>query len=292
MKKPNRRTLESAGINVIHTIKDGLTKKVIAYYCDIELEPLAIAAYQRGLTKAVERIEREYEGQALGALRVSYRPTQQGDFWLWDGYQRTTALMNMGYTHAKAEISVGLSYQDEARLFFNVNDTPAKMGGWVRFKAAYTAGNDVYRGLIKTARKAGLTTPLCQGVKKAKDADIKSPQMLLEPFNRGGMKLLRMQCRVLNKCWKKQGHLDDLAKRIEMTRGLATFLKAFAMGGDALPTQVINAVLGSVTPAGLLNLAKKEETNRADSRQYYDALCRMFGTSNDSISPDGHLKAA
>lgn len=292
MKKSNRRTLESAGVKVIHPIKDAKSKKVFAYYGEVDLESLCIAAYQRGITKAVERIEREFEPQAVGALSVSYRPRANGDLWLWDGYQRSMALMNMGYTTAKAEICTGLRYQDEARLFFNVNDTSSNMSGWLRFKAAHTAGNDIYRRLIKVAKASGLTTPLCRGIKKCSHADIKSPSMLLEPFNRGGFSLVSLQCKVIRNCWKHAGHLDNLAKRIEFTRGLSTFLKAHTMSKDPLPYSTIELVLGNISQAKLLKMAKKEKTNRADSAQYFSALCGLFGKAKKAGSPDSHLKYA
>jgi hypothetical protein len=296
MKKANKRSLEAAGATVIHSMKDERTGKVYGYICIVPFDLIGFAGYQRQeLGGHIEKIGGDgFEIGIATDLMISFRPEKSGDFWCYDGRQHMAAMSKLGYTAHYAKVYTNLTYKDEARRFFKCNDTVRKMNGWVKFKAAYTAGDKTFISLIKIAREYKLITPICHGVDRAKDADIKNPSILLEPFKRGGLRLVREHCKVLNACFRtSNGRLQTDAKKIELTRGLATFLQTFCMGDNPLPYKTVKMVLKNISAEELACEANYQKSaRRPDARQFYDALCQLFGKCDDQLSLTAHLKEA
>jgi len=296
MKKVTKRTLESKGVEVIHSMKNQLTGKVYGYICFVPFELLDFADYQRGaINSHIDKIGACFEIEIATDLMVSYRPTKAGEFWCYDGRQHMMAMIKLGYSGHFAKVYTNLTYKDEARRFHLSQDNNRKMNGWIHFKSAHTGGSADHAAMLKKARKHKLTTPIDAGVEAAADSDLKNVSMLLEPLKRGGINLVDLHCKVLNKCFRDaENKVEDRACGIGFTRGLSAFLLKYCMGSEhPLPFSTIKMVLKAKTAAGLTLAAHSTKSEgRPDSRQFYDALCKMFGVGNDQLSLTAHLKSA
>jgi hypothetical protein len=289
----SKKKLESLGASVKAPMYDE-HGKVFAYFCETPLEILKAAAYQRGVSReAVAKLKGRFDYKACQPLSVSLR---KGKLWLFDGGHRKETLAEVGYGSHYTITHVGLTYDEEARLFYELNDAPRRMGGWTKYKAAYNAGETVHRRLIEIAGKHRLTTPMSPGVTKVGEADIRSPVYLLWPFGKGGYPLVEETCKVLDMCWRmgsgrRPASLKRDAKETSIIRGLAVFLKKYRLGDNPLPWNTVRMVLKNTGPEGLIEEAKKCPAKRIDQRQYTDALCSLFGVDCDSTrSPNCHLR--
>jgi hypothetical protein len=270
--------------------------KLLGYEANVDLSVLLSADYQRGVDIShCEKIEKDFQPRACEPLTLSYRPTDAGGVWNVNGGHRQTVLLNLGYHEYRAMVHVGMNYNEEAKLFFTLNDAPRRMNGWTKFKAAIKAGNVVFKRLVKTANSHGLTTPMSPGVKLVKHADIKNQAALLHAFKNGGLPMVDIMCKVLAKCWKKDGVVPDEAKQTDILRGLCSFLNNHyfkANGSNRLSWNTIHLVLSHIPPAKISQLAKKQKSKgRPDARQFHDAFCELFEQSK-VITSTKNLMAA
>ena len=288
------KALRKKGVKVHQPLLD--ENGIYAYFCEVPFLELGLAGYQRGLKLShVANLKSRFMLKAVLPICVSLRDNQLFTF---DGQHRTETMSQMGYGDHYGLVYVGLSYDEEAQLFYELNDAPSRMGGWVKFKAAYNAGNTTHRRLIQIADKHRLTTPMDPGISKVAEADIKSQIYLTWSFQKGGYPLVDAVCKALDKCWRygnRRTPLHEDAKETAIIRGLATFLKTHYVGGGkgALPWTTIQMVLKNMGPAGLTEEAKKCKTKRVDYKQYNEALCRAFGVDPASTrAPSCHLRRA
>lgn len=106
----------------------------------VRIEDLHIdTAYQRDISRdLVERIKREWDDAAIGAIVVSCR--SNGDMYIVNGQHRTAAAMELGRTEILAQVLDGLDREGEAALRLRGNtrrgDTAQE-----RFRAEVAAGN-------------------------------------------------------------------------------------------------------------------------------------------------------
>lgn len=263
---------------------------IYAYLCEIPLDLCRDdATYQRTTSRTqVYKLRQRWMDEACDPLAVSLR-----DNWLWvfNGNHRRAAAIEEEIVSLYAFVHVGLTENQEAKLFYELNDAPRRMSGWTAFKSAYNAGSSIHRQLIDIADKYRLTTPISPGISRCCDADIKSPTYLLDPYRRGGFKLTDSVCKVLDRCWRvdntRRTDLEEGAKDTALIRGLAVFLKE-----TQLPWNRLELTLRSNRPDYVRELAKKRKTKRTDLRQYCEALCEVFGVSDRLYQPSGARKAA
>lgn len=270
-------------------------KRIYGFYTSLPFTRIGMADYQRGVSgQHVAKIKGEFMLDSCQALMVSLRPIANSELVLWcfDGQHRIEAMSELDYTQHYCHVVLNLTYEEEARRFFILNDVQRQMAGWVKFKAAYNARNPIHRKLVRECDARGLTNPITHNV-SAKGGDIASPNYLLWPFQKGGMSLVRAVLDVLDQCWreggKKTGVVND-AKDAALIRGLATFLKHHYFGGAELPWSAIRQILRRVTPSFIREEAKKRPAIRTDMKQYHEAICQVFGVDMQRRSPSCHLR--
>jgi hypothetical protein len=101
---------------------------------DVQVDP----AYQRPLREGkLAEILRDFDASELTAIVVSRR--SDGTYWVLDGQHRCEVMRRLGRSVVLADIRDGLSLEDEARLFWRLNDGPTRVGAWDKFKARLTA---------------------------------------------------------------------------------------------------------------------------------------------------------
>lgn len=86
----------------------------------LKLGELQLPPYQRPREMArIARMVREFEPNAVGIPLVSYR---DGVHWIVDASHRVATLEEVGYAEWPFEVLTGLSYEEEALLFYKRND--------------------------------------------------------------------------------------------------------------------------------------------------------------------------
>lgn len=254
------------------------------YFCKVPFSKIKFADYQRKITRShAEKIRSKFDIRACQPLSLSYR---DGELWCYDGRHRMKAMMDEGYSSHRAIVITGLTYEDEAKLFYFLNDMPKKMASWTKFEAQLKAGYDANKQILDTIHANGLTTPLHETIDKPDRADITSCSAVKEAFDSGGLPGLNTVCRVLNEAWRmpptthkgkrvSKGGVDPIAKRIDILRGLISFLKDY----PELPENTIVMVLQSPAfqPENIQAIAKRKKSKgRIDSNQYKQAFVEVF----------------
>lgn len=268
--------------------------KIFAYWCLVPLSVCKLAAYQRSTSEAHCDLigGDDFDYRACDPLSLSLRALS---LWNYDGGHRAKVMIEKGMTHHYAIVQIGLTYAQEAKLFFLKNDRHRKMAGWVKFKAAINANDPVRKELLQIATKHRLTTPCTVNMARVADCDIKSAEYLLWPYKKGGMVLVDVVCRVLSECWRASGPKSRLradAKEIGLIRGLTSFLKQHYLCGGGLPWDTIRMVLSKFTPTDITELAKKKPAKRTDQAQFHEVLCEVFNRSRKITSPCCHQRRA
>jgi len=121
-------------------------------------------AYQRPLNeKRAQDIADNFDPHAFGFFTVSKR--EDGTFWLIDGQHRKAALLLMGWKEsqqAECKVFTGLSRQEEAALFFEINDY-LNLGYLDRFRARVESGQQCAVAIDHIIRNAGYTVSKLTG---------------------------------------------------------------------------------------------------------------------------------
>ncbi len=284
-----RKKLVKLGIEVIHE----LTHKGAAfgYYCRVPCILIFPGPEQRPLDpNHIKKLggKGKFDPLLAGTAALSFRESEGKSIWNCDGQHRQKLASLSDVQSIYANVYVGLSVEKEADLFFNLNDSPKRMNGWVKFKAALNGGNIVYKSLLTLCDKYKLTTPLSPKVSANKDADIPSAEYLLFAEKHGGCSLVEALCRVFKECWSVKGRVRHDAKQTALVRGLVLFLKEFYHAKtNPLPWATIKMVLTNIKPEHITTKAKQQEATRTDSHQYYQAFCDTFGRSKDKLVSPG-----
>lgn len=216
------------------------------FHCDVELSKLHIdQSYQRDEVKK-HKIGREgtfKQGHAQ-PLVLSYR---DGVLYIVDGYQRHSALKAHGILTHAASIYVNLSLKEEADMFYDLNECPAKLGPWFKFNAARKAGRIVALKLAELLTKYNLTWPTREV--KEKDAHYVNVQPL---YYADSLNVADSFLYVLSKAFRVLGldpkrPMQKATRNHEFLRGLARSL----VGKTSTEVRNIADILCGITPEQL-----------------------------------------
>ncbi|MDF0531113.1 hypothetical protein P0W64_16385 [Tsukamurella sp. 8F] len=115
--------------------------------------------YQRDLDERRARaMAAAWDPRLVGVVDVSDRgPTRRPRFALVNGQHRWAACtIARAATHLVANVHVGLSIADEARLFGAIDRTTRPLTTWARWKGRRAAGDPVVLGIDEIAGRYGL----------------------------------------------------------------------------------------------------------------------------------------
>lgn len=90
-------------------------------------------SYQRPVSNKMEQMGKNWKQDLAHVITVSLRDT--GEYWILDGQHRVGAALIAGVTHLEADIREGLTIEDEARLFDELNSTHSIVSAIDRFRA-------------------------------------------------------------------------------------------------------------------------------------------------------------
>lgn len=241
----------------------------------VDLSTVHFADYQRAITAThVKKIQKDWNERAADMPKLSLR---DGKLWCYDGQHTIHARLERGENKVWAIVFEGLTYTDEAKLFFIHNDVPKKMNGWVKFRADMNSGNAAKRRMLDIIHDFNLTVPGDPLVATAAHADVTSSRAVQEAFKRGGEPLLKLLCRIIGQAWridgKKTGPVQEAAKQIDLLRGLIHYLHA---NRESLDVKALIITLRRIGPEGVREIANQQKSKgRIDAAQIREALEKL-----------------
>lgn len=236
----------------------------------IRLNTLLFEDYQRDAL-AKHKIKQVFRQDWMPPIVCNLR---DGQIYCIDGRQRSSHLEKLGITECYAYLHVGLTYQEEAKLFFELNDIPAKMAGWKKFYSALRAGNQTNRLILDTIHKHNLTVPGDPQVAKAAHADVKNVAVMLQAWTVGGIPLVNTVCHVLSNAFRvsKNGPVQEAAKQYDFCRGMIQFLHE-----TDVDLKIFCIIMRRMTPEGIREIAKKiPSKGRIDAAQIKAAFGQAY----------------
>lgn len=257
-------------VDVVGDITAGDRKRLMA---KVDIAGLLFDKYQRaGIPR--HKLNAKFDISKMPPLVCNLR---DGGIYCLDGLQRYTQMLARNITQCFAVLYVGMSFEDEASLFFDLNDIPAKMNGWTKFYAAINAGSRINQLLLDTVHSFNLTVPRDPGVNKAAHADLKNVAVVLDAFALGAMPLVKKVCRVLSSCFRvgRGGPVQETAKAYDFCRGMMQFLHE---SGNDLDWTLLIPTLRHIGADGIRDIARharsKGRIDAAQIRQAFGAAYR------------------
>ena len=113
--------------------------------------------YQRPLTAFVRRIEARFDPLLFGTLVISDRGIKNKPrrYAVVDGQTRWSAATRIGVQIVPTVVFTGLTPQDEAKMFADLQKERRGMTSWHRFRAQLAAGDPESHAIVKIAETAG-----------------------------------------------------------------------------------------------------------------------------------------
>lgn len=100
----------------------------------VNLSELSVdRTYQRPVTQKMERMGQNWKPDIAGVITLSKRSDQT--LWIIDGQNRVGAALMAGVPELEADIREGLTLEEEAKLFDELNSTHTNVSAIDRFKA-------------------------------------------------------------------------------------------------------------------------------------------------------------
>lgn len=244
------------------------------WLCTVVVGSLKFPNYQRSeQTKHVDKITGRFDPRKAMPLLLSLRNNNLN---CMNGRQTSAVLRNVKQTTWDAIVYAGMTYADEADMFYDFNDTPKKVSGWHKFNAKSKSKQGAEnQAILEVIANHKLTTPLDIDVNKRGNADITSARVLTEAMKLGGLPLVEKLCKVLSKCWKVRGVVSEDAKQIDLLRGLIKYLQH-----DGIPFASTLAILKEVSATQVRNIANTiKSKGRIDAAQIRTALLQLSGVA-------------
>lgn len=118
----------------------------------IPLEDLHIDnSYQRPIQNHIKTLTREWEDIKCDPLKVNYR--EDGYFYVWDGQHRKEAAHSRGLEYLLCDVTIGLTVEEEARLFGCQANGIKKPNPYDIFKAHVCEGEEIDTAIKKACDK-------------------------------------------------------------------------------------------------------------------------------------------
>ncbi|MBC7340908.1 MAG: ParB N-terminal domain-containing protein [Clostridia bacterium] len=197
-------------------------------FCDVEQIETDVR-YQRALSETkVRAIMKDFDLRAIGMIYVSMR--EDGSLWVLDGQHRLEAAKRMGIKKVQCRVYIGLSREEEARLFYYFNANRGPVSALQRFKAKLVAGDGEARRILAIAKRHGFVIEYQysrggSGMPRC----IAAVGALEQIYREDGERMLDRVLDVINRAW--DGDPESLKGQIFL--GVRMFLKRFPKADTA-----------------------------------------------------------
>lgn len=188
--------IDAALDHIDDTAADEPVKRPAPYIAALRADQLfADPAYQRDLDELrVQRMVDDFDPTLLGVLEVSDRT--DGTFALLDGQHRWAAAREAHPDRDQAalvcQVHRGLTVEDEARVFYEIDARRKALSGWDRWKARRGSGDRVVLDVERIVAAEGLKVDPA-----SKDGCVSATVALERVFTIGGEPLLASTLTIL-----------------------------------------------------------------------------------------------
>lgn len=225
---------------------------------NLDIKDLAVAKYQKELNiSRVEKIIKKFDINRMRPIDVSYRPTPDGEYWVFDGQHRASAYMIMGYTKIPAIVHYGLTYEDEAYLFARQQEEVGSVNSNHKWNALREAGDPETMTIIKLCNEFGFTVLEPNN----KGNNIKCVKSLRDFYKEFGPEKLRTMLMCVRNAWNYMEHSVD----VPILGGIARLVRTYS---DRFDYNRLTKVLSDTTPKLILrDMEDKHHAARGESRR-------------------------
>jgi hypothetical protein len=202
----------------------------------IETYKIAIdTSYQRGVNKLkVKKIINNFNSNAFGSLLVSKRDGDD-NYYLIDGQHRLNAANIKSMKIVPCCIIYGLTQQEEAELFIELNSNRYQVKSMDKFKAKVAAKNKNTLEIIDIMNKYGFKPNLMNSgcISTRRKGYITNFSVVENIYNSKGNKFLDYVLRIIKAIWGyNDGTFDADALRKDTIEGIYTFLAKYSKDID------------------------------------------------------------
>lgn len=189
----------------------------------------------------------KYEPKIFGVILISYR---DGEYYVVDGQHRVEVARIKGIKSVWCQVISGLTYEEEANLFFLVNNNKTRLNVNHKFHASVEAKDEEAMDIVRVLTKNGFRYSK-EGNEKA-DNCISAIGSVKLIYRDSGIKGLDNVLRVLRHAWN--GDRNSLTA--EMIKGVNTFINNYKYDSSFLLK-----VLETDTPQGISGKARAYTQN-------------------------------
>jgi hypothetical protein len=200
--------------------------------------------YQRNLRKSrAIRMAHEWDAEDSGVLVVSKR--KDGRYYIIDGQHRWAALSLIENRPPRlyCEVFEGLTPEEEAKKFHDLDNKRANLTAGASFKALAAANDPEAVEIIKTVHSVGMTIDYDLGPIAKNIRAFKTVQEIYHRRNSSGLGRILTICA---KAWPESNH----SASAEILLGLEIFLDKY---GSAVSDKRLITVLSNYDPRRIIN---------------------------------------
>ena len=236
---------------------------------DINVDP----AYQRPLRETkINMMWRTFDPAELTAIVVSRR--DDGGLWVLDGQHRIELLTRLGKTVVLADVREGLTREQEAHLFYRLNEGQTKVGSWDKFRARMAAKEPVAMRIAEIIGKHGFHVG-----RSDEDHAIQAVSALEDIYSIGR---LDKTLAIISTVWPN----DKTAREAVILQGMGAFLQTFdgQMGWD---DGRILEVLDKIGPSAIQRRAREIQLETGRSYQRGATIAIAFRDAYNGLMTRG-----
>lgn len=230
------------------SVKDGNGTPLQPTFYPLNVDDLHLADYQRGLKKSrSKRMAEQYDPDIFGIVLVSYR---EGKYWIVDGQHRVECCRMRGIKTVLCQVLEGLTYEEEASKFYEVNNSRVRLTANHKFNARVERKDADALSIVRALNRYKFT--YAKEMSDQGDNCVRAVGTLEKIYKESGYSGLCEVLEILRKAWNG----DSKSLMAEIIRGLNTFVSNY----DYDKRFLIRA-LESNTPWGISNRAKGSVNN-------------------------------
>lgn len=190
--------------------------KLNAKYEMIPVNDLKIDKYQRTLEMVrAKKFAGEFDIKKVGVIIVSER---EGNYYVIDGQHRTFTAKLAGVQTLMCQVLQGLTYEEEAKLFKEINTTGKKIGKADIFKADVEANDKDALEIVAITKNLGLR--IC---KTSGDNSISAVGTITSLYKKHGREHFKETLTLIKNTWN--GGTYSLNNK--MLSGISEFIKVY-----------------------------------------------------------------
>jgi len=246
-------------------------KQTITY---LPVEALSTAKYNRKIDSSqVRKIAGKFNNNLLGTLLVSYR---DGNYYIVDGQHRAVAMKLIGAKKAPCEVLFGMSYEDEAQLFYDINVRAVQrpLTALEEVNGLFEAGDDEIREMFDVIESHGYEISRQVGENK-----IACVSAVKRTTQRYGTHALNNVLTIIKAAWGG----DQNALKAQMVDGIAYLLNVYK---SEIDTSRLSSKLKRISPIKILAGADADPSGGAKKTRVARQILKQY---NRNLSPSNKV---